>query len=269
MLLVVQPAGGILSITIRLVKHGLLEVGIVTNPTVYRYMSLSSEAVGAIALNLIFAIGFERYLASRNLTDYEEKYENNRLASIFIAGTAVLVFFNLGMMYLQLVPLTLTFIIVYLTQGVAMLFFCWLYKTCRRQFYIVYEMKATTVAARYKTQTNYKASRLLLALAPFKFCFSILIVLEYHFLITRSEYTQIVYVFALFYTIQFQTFCQMWFIIVYELRFRSLICGLFVRGGSKKSRWDAHLKSVHGTKLQYEPGQQQDAYFAQLQSMWK
>ncbi|CAJ0572197.1 unnamed protein product, partial [Mesorhabditis spiculigera] len=139
-------------------------------------------------------------------------------------------------MYLHKTPLSLTFGIAYLTQGLAMFFFFWLYRICRKQFYIVYGMEAPSVEERYKTQTNYKASRLLLGMAPFKCIFSTLILMEYQILIGRSEYTQIFYVFLMFYTVQTQTLIQIWFIMLYDMQLRNrVLASLRPDGDSNKA----------------------------------
>ncbi|CAJ0557869.1 unnamed protein product, partial [Mesorhabditis spiculigera] len=163
-----------------------------------------------------------------------------------------------ALMLLTFIP----FLIILTTKR----FFVWLYFACRRKYYVIYGIKNSTIEGRYNTQTNYKASKTLLRLAPFKVFGSVSVILLYHFGISHSLFVQTFWTFIFFHTVQAQITIQMWLIIFLEPQARRNFLRKFILGAQRHS---SPLRTVEGKSLQHHPEVEREIHFRQLEKSWQ
>ncbi|CAJ0571786.1 unnamed protein product, partial [Mesorhabditis spiculigera] len=118
----------------------------------------------------------------------------------------------------------------------------------------------------YKTQINFKTSRLFLRIAPFKALAAIIPLLIYQRLVSHSQFTQTFWAYILFYVVIFEHIVQisLYIILDYELKTRFL--ALFQCDFSIS---DANIRNAEGRRLKFASKEEAEIYFRQLENMWK
>ncbi|CAJ0567246.1 unnamed protein product, partial [Mesorhabditis spiculigera] len=102
------------------------------------------------------------------------------------------------------------------------MFFFWLHFECRAQYLAVYETKYSTIEARYKTQTNFKASRLLLYIAPYKCFVGTAVIVLYQYFVNYSQYRQTFHSYMLYTFFHLQLTLQIWIVILTDIDLREM-----------------------------------------------
>ncbi|CAJ0934439.1 unnamed protein product, partial [Mesorhabditis belari] len=114
-ILLFQPIFLIIATFIRQFRH-ILQVINLINGFSFQICSFFSEALAAVCLNMTSSYAIERYIAMRNLENYENKYPNNHIGLKIILGTLTLLVFDLIVFYTSLLPGWLAYGISYVVQ---------------------------------------------------------------------------------------------------------------------------------------------------------
>ncbi|CAJ0955165.1 unnamed protein product, partial [Mesorhabditis belari] len=159
------------------------------------------------------------------------------------------------------------FAVIHLTYFCTIMFFIGLYVACKKKFVIVYQKKYSTVEDRYRTQENYKSSRLLLYLAPYKCMTSIGCMLWYEFAVDRNTYIQTFSTFIFFYLLQYQTLIQMLLTILAERKLRNQLLNILRR--RKEVTPENTVRNAMGARMIFTGAESNEIYFDQFKTMWK
>ncbi|CAJ0921093.1 unnamed protein product, partial [Mesorhabditis belari] len=264
-ILLFQPIFLIIATFIRQFRH-ILQVINLINGFSFQICSFFSEALAAVCLNMTSSYAIERYIAMRNLENYENKYPNNHIGLKIILGTLTLLVFDLIVFYTSLLPGWLAYGISYVVQIVGIFFFYHVYRICKQKYLEVWQKRYSTIDARYNTQGNFKASRLLLRLAPYKSITSILLLAEYQFLVDRTLYAQTFYTYVFFYLMHAQIIIQMWLIIFLEPMMKLKLKAML---RPRVKPVVPALRNVFGEQLIYNNFEESDIYFKHFNAMLK
>ncbi|CAJ0581615.1 unnamed protein product, partial [Mesorhabditis spiculigera] len=131
------------------------------------YWNMAMDTLISQTFLIILCYSIERIIAMRNTHDYEEMSARPILAIGLYMGSLIysfmlIVLYNLG------IPAQLAYGAQYVLFTIAAVFFVFLHIRCKKEYLRVAAFREATVAQRFDTVRNLKASELLVKVAPFK-----------------------------------------------------------------------------------------------------
>ncbi|CAJ0921076.1 unnamed protein product, partial [Mesorhabditis belari] len=264
LILLVQPILVTIATLIRLLRHALDLIGFLDANT-FQLFSFAAESFVGCSLHMTMGYALERFIAMRNLESYEQKFPTNRLGWRILFSLALFEVIEAILFFQKWAVSWVVFITSYFIHFIAIVFFIKLYFVCKQKYLAVYQKRYCTVED--STLSNYKASRVMLFLAPYKSITSIFVIANYEYVAGYSLYTQTFFIFIFYYLAHFQIQGQMWLTIFYEPALRSKFLELTM--SNNKIKTEQSLNNAFGKKLKYENYEQGDVYFRQFTTMWK